>query len=134
MLVIPFTHEVRVKAIVLMPCADGQAPSTMKLYKNEENVDIDIVEDKKPIQKIDLVDGNECEYPCNMTKTSGVSNLVLGFEGSFGADKNGLRFIGLKGDLLRAKTRPGEIVYELIGSGKEYKLEEETSNLMNIGA
>ena len=37
-IVIPFTHEVRLKAISLIP--NEKAPTTMKLYKNEENVDI----------------------------------------------------------------------------------------------
>ena len=70
----------------------------------------------------------------NMTKFGNVSSLVLGFDGSFGAATTALRFIGLKGDLLRAKPKLGEIVYEVIGSGKEYKLPEEHMGSMNIGA
>ena len=40
--VIPFTCEVRVKGICLIGGDDGEAPSTLKVYKNEEVVDIDI--------------------------------------------------------------------------------------------
>ena len=38
-IVIPFTAEVRVKCICLIGGDDGESPSTMKLYKNEEAVD-----------------------------------------------------------------------------------------------
>ena len=48
-IVIPFSCEVRVKCICLISGDDGEAPQTLKLYKNEEVVDIDIQEDKKPI-------------------------------------------------------------------------------------
>ena len=48
-IVIPFTCEVRVKCISLIGGDDGESPQTMKLYKNEEVVDIDIQDDKKPV-------------------------------------------------------------------------------------
>lgn len=53
-IVIPFTCEVRVKCIALVGGDDGESPQTMKCYKNEEVVDIDIQEDKKPVQQFDL--------------------------------------------------------------------------------
>ena len=48
-IVIPFTAEIRVNCICLISGDDGEAPTTLKLYKNEEVVDISIQEDKKPI-------------------------------------------------------------------------------------
>ena len=51
---IPFTCEVRVKVINLISGDDGEAPTTLKLYKNEEAVDISIQEDKKPVQELEL--------------------------------------------------------------------------------
>ena len=46
-LVIPFTCEVRVKCICLIGGDEGEAPITLKLYKNEEAVDVNIQEEKK---------------------------------------------------------------------------------------
>ena len=46
---IPFNSEVKVKAICVAGGTEGNAPSKMKLYKNEENVDFSILEDKKPV-------------------------------------------------------------------------------------
>ena len=63
-LVIPFQCEVRVKCIALISGDDGEAPSTMNLYKNEEAVDISIQEEKKAVQVVELNQG-DLEYPTN---------------------------------------------------------------------
>ena len=46
---IPFNAELRVKAVTVAGAVDGNAPNKLKLYKNEENVDFSILEDKKPV-------------------------------------------------------------------------------------
>lgn len=46
---IPFNGEIKVKAIIVIGGDEGSAPSKMKLYKNVEAVDINILEEKKPI-------------------------------------------------------------------------------------
>mgnify|MGYP001626810481 CR=1 FL=1 len=46
---IPFNCEVKVKAICVAGGYDGTAPSKMKVYKNEENVDFGIIQDKRPV-------------------------------------------------------------------------------------
>jgi hypothetical protein len=46
---IPFNGEIKIKAICVIGGEDGTAPSKMKIYKNVEAVDINIMEDKKPI-------------------------------------------------------------------------------------
>lgn len=46
---IPFKGEVRIKSICVCGAPDGMAPSKVKLYKNEETIDINILEEKKPV-------------------------------------------------------------------------------------
>lgn len=46
---IPFNGEIKVKAIIIIGGDEGTAPSNMKIYKNVEAVDINILEEKKPI-------------------------------------------------------------------------------------
>ena len=50
----PFNGEIKIKAICVIGGDESSAPSRMKLYKDVEAVDISILEDKKPIQIIDL--------------------------------------------------------------------------------
>ena len=111
-IVIPFTCEVRVKCICLIGGDDNESPSKMNLFKNEEVVDISIQEERKAVQEIDLAEG-DCDYPTNVAKFSSVSNLVIGVDGSFGARKTSLKFIGLKGEKLRNKVKVFDTVYEV---------------------
>ena len=130
---ITFTCEVRVKCICLIGGDEGEAPTTLKLYKNEEVVDISIQEDKKPVQEIELNQG-DLEYPTNVTKFSSVSNLILGFDGSFGAAKSSLKFIGLKGEKLRNKTKQnGEIVYEVRANLADHKVPDKEKGFGGMG-
>ena len=82
MVYIPFEGEIKVKAINIIGGHDGTAPSKMKIYKNVEAVDINILEDKKPLQIIDLNENvtGDLEYLLKVTNFGNVSNLVLGFD------------------------------------------------------
>ena len=53
------------------------------------------------------------DYPTNVAKFSSVSNLIIGVDGSFGANKTAIKFIGLKGEKLRNKVKVIETVYEV---------------------
>ena len=79
---IPFNGEIKIKAICVVGGEDGTAPSKMKIYKNVEAVDINILEDKKPVQVIDMNQnvGGELDYLVNVTKFNNVGNIVLGFD------------------------------------------------------
>lgn len=54
----------------------------MKIYKNVDTVDINIMEEKKPVQEIDMNENitGELDYLLNITKFNNVSNIVLGFD------------------------------------------------------
>ena len=79
----------------------------MKVYKNEEAVDFSIIEDKKPVMTIDLAENQlgELDYPVNLSKFNNCTNIVLGFEENFGGANTLINFIGLKGQMLRAKIK-----------------------------
>jgi PITH domain len=64
---IVFKGEVRVKSICICGAPEGMAPSRVYLYRNESVVDADIMNDKKPIQQIELAENitGEAEYPVN---------------------------------------------------------------------
>ena len=91
------------------------APAKMKLYKNEETIDINIIQEKKCVQEINLAENltGEVEYAVNQSKFTNVSNLVIGLDENFGAAHTGVKFIGIKGEFLRIKPKIGEIVYEV---------------------
>ena len=64
----PFSGEFRIKAICVIGGEEGTAPAKMKIYKDVANVDINILEEKKPIQVIDMNENvtGELEYLVNV--------------------------------------------------------------------
>ena len=64
---IPFKGEVRIKSICVAGAPDGMAPKKVKLYRNEDTIDINILEEKKPVQIIDLAENltGDVDYPVN---------------------------------------------------------------------
>ena len=111
------------KAICVIGGEEGSAPSKMKLYKDVEAVDMSILEDKKPIQIIDMNENvsGEVEYLLNITKFNNVTNLVVGFDENFGASKTSIRYIGFKGEKLREKYKAVQAVYEIQANLADHK-------------
>ena len=120
---IPFNGEIKIKAICIIGGEDGTAPTKMKLYKNVEAVDINILEDMKPVQVIDMNENvsGELDYLVNITKFSNVGNIVLGFDENFGAANTIIKFIGFKGEKLREKVKVIDTVYEVRANLADHK-------------
>lgn len=133
---VPFNGEIKIKTICVIGGEDGTAPSKMKLYKNVEAVDINILEDKKPIQVIDMNENvsGELEYLVNITKFNNISNIVLGFDENFGAPNTIIKYIGFKGEKLREKVKVVETVYEVRANLADHKNPADTfANSSNVG-
>jgi len=58
------------------------------------------------------VDG-ELEYPLNLTKFNNTFSVVLGFTTNFGAKKTKIEAICLRGEVLHAKYKVVNTVYEV---------------------
>jgi len=133
---IPFNGEIKVKSICVIGGENGSAPSKMKLYKDVEAVDISILEDKKPLQVIDMNENlsGEVEYLLNITKFNNVTNIVVGFDENFGAPKTAVRYIGFKGEKLREKFKVVQTVYELQANLADHKTPgDKFANMSHLG-
>lgn len=133
---IPFDGEIKVKSIIVIGGDEGSAPSKMKLYKNVEAVDINILEEKKPIQVIDMNENptGELEYLLKVTLFNNVGNIVIGFDENFGAARTAIKYLGLKGEKLRAKTKIVETVYEVRANLADHKSPADTfASSSNLG-
>lgn len=86
-------------------------------------MDINILDDKKPLQVIDLNENvtGDLEYLLKITNFGNVSNLVLGFDENFGAPNTVIKFIGFKGEKLREKIKIVEGVYEVRANLADHK-------------
>ncbi|CDW90648.1 UNKNOWN [Stylonychia lemnae] len=132
---IPFNGEIKVKAIIVIGGDEGTAPSKMKLYKNVSTVDINIMEEKKPLQIIDMNENmtGELEYLLNVSQFNNTSNIVIGFDENFGAKNTVVKYIGLKGEKLREKVKVVETVYEVRANLADHKTEDQFMGKSDLG-
>jgi hypothetical protein len=63
----------------------------------------------------------DLDYLVNITKFNNVGNIVLGFDENFGAANTVVKYIGFKGERLRAKTKVVETVYEVRANLADHK-------------
>jgi hypothetical protein len=68
-----------------------------------------------------------------LSKFTNISNLVLGFTDNFGADTTQIKFIGIKGEILRAKPKMGAMTYELRANYSKLPTPEDLNQMANIG-
>lgn len=58
-LVVPFTEEVKVRAITIV-CGDSPKPQTVGLWSNKENFDFSLVEDEQPVNLLQFGNWTTC--------------------------------------------------------------------------
>ncbi|KAI9183043.1 hypothetical protein H9P43_003959 [Blastocladiella emersonii ATCC 22665] len=118
---IPFTGQVKLKAIALRAPLDESAPAEMRAFINVDGIDFDAAESTEPTQAWDLVapadiqasgEGDVVEYPTKLTKFGALRSLTLFIPRNFGADTSVLRFIGLRGDFTPLNRDPIITMYE----------------------
>ena len=67
-------------------------------------------------------------------KFSNVSNIVLGFDGTFGGKKSALKYLGFKGEKLRNKVKVIDTVYEVRAQLADHQVPgEKEKNFGSLG-
>jgi hypothetical protein len=120
---VPFTANVRVRAVCVSGGADGATPSRVRLFTNREDLDFDAANAGAPAQEVLLSHddpGADTWHPLRPAKFNALSSVQLHFRGTLGGGDDGadgadarVYFIGLKGDYLGPRgAAPATIVYE----------------------
>lgn len=108
LLFIPFTGNVKLKAIRLLGGADDQCPTKMRAYTNRDDLDFDTVAQLGALQEWDIPDAasepDGLEFETRISKFQGVHALILHIPSNAGADTTKVRYIGLRGEC-RAEVR-----------------------------
>ncbi|KAI9259485.1 galactose-binding domain-like protein [Phascolomyces articulosus] len=123
-LFVPFTGSVKLRSICLRTDRGDQAPSTMKVFINRDDVDFDVADSYTPVQTWDLVEGSNdvVEYATRITKFTNVRNITLFFPENFGDDTSIIRFVGFKGEWTEIKRDPIITVYEANANPADHKI------------
>lgn len=115
---IPFTGNVKLKAIRILGANDESHPKTMKIFKNRPKMTFDEV-GAKPDQEFELEKDNSgsLEYTTKAQVFFSVHHLSLYFPRNFGTsdDTTRIYYIGLRGEFTQAHRHGVTIcTYEVI--------------------
>lgn len=90
-------------------------PSTMKLFRNRDDIDLDNCDDVKADQEFDVAYDREGthDYMVRASKFQNVNSLTIYFPGNLGGENSTrVNYIGIKGESTTYKRAVVETVYE----------------------
>lgn len=120
---IPFTGNVKLKAIAILGGEHDSHPKTMKLYKNIPNMCLDQTA-KECDQKFELpMNYNDViQLPVKVARFASVQHLSLHFPDNHGSENTKIYYIGLSGDFTPAYRSPILLAnYELAANPADHK-------------
>ncbi|KAJ1508142.1 hypothetical protein HMI54_015642 [Coelomomyces lativittatus] len=122
---IPFTGQVKLKTIALKCAPDASAPSTMKVFINQDTLDFDTADTMVPIQTWPLlhpsdVPNEPVPYPTKLTKFNAVRNLTLYFPSNHGALTTKLFYLGFQGEFFAVNQDPIITLYEAAANPSDH--------------
>ena len=127
--VIPFTEEVKIRAINLICQGADKRPNQIGLFTNIENFDWDLTEEE-PMQTLPLnnwTDDWQTEELTNINKFVRVHKLIQHFKND-DAKQIGLVYCGIRGIRTKAKRGVVHTNYEAIANLEDHKKELEMLN------
>jgi hypothetical protein len=129
LLVVPFTEEVKIRAVNLWCASASKRPESVGLYVNSENFDYDLTDDE-PVQTLKFENwtlDHQTETDTIITKFVRVHKLILHFK-SESSDQIGLLYCGIRGIRTNSKRGVVHADYEKMAHLEDHKA---TLELMN---
>lgn len=86
-------------SILIRTSSDSDAPRTIKLFKNREDIDFSIAEDLKADESLEHNNSTSdiMEYPLKRAIFSNVRSITLFILDNYGDDVTRISYIGLRG-------------------------------------
>ncbi|KAJ1606497.1 hypothetical protein OJ253_2723 [Cryptosporidium canis] len=109
-----FSSPCALSSLSIIGGEHGRSPSRVNLYMNDESLDFSSIQDKQPVQSLDLVEDycGTVDYPIKRSRFQNVNLLVMHFPDSFGGDQNWIYYIRIVGESSGHQRRAVDAVYE----------------------
>ncbi|KAJ2052329.1 hypothetical protein IW146_003241 [Coemansia sp. RSA 922] len=121
---VPFNGMVKLKSIFLWGGVGDEAPQSVRVFANRDDLDFDNVGDVQPTQEWTLARGARApvEYPVRSAKFSSVRSLTLHLPRSFADEETmELYFLSFRGEWLPLTADPIISIYELTPNAADHK-------------
>jgi len=126
LMTIPFTAQIRLHSILIRTSTAEDAPKTLKLYVNREDLDFATAADLSSTQTLELAQSNDVqEYPVKRALFDTTRSLTLFFEDNWGygdVDVTFLAYLGFRGDKISATREPVSVMYEAAANPADHKI------------
>ncbi|KAL1620872.1 hypothetical protein UCDDS831_g07810 [Diplodia seriata] len=137
LMLVPFTGQVRLHAILLRTSATESAPKTLKVFLNRDDLDFGTAADLPPTQTLELAQTNDVqELPVKRALFNTTRSLALFFEDNFGAgdeDVTRLSYLAFKGEFMRLNKEPVNFLYEAAANPSDHKVKGTSALGMGSG-
>uniref|UniRef100_A0A914W3S5 PITH domain-containing protein n=1 Tax=Plectus sambesii TaxID=2011161 RepID=A0A914W3S5_9BILA len=96
---IPFTGQIKLKAVLLVGGEGNSHPAKMRLFKNRPTMSFDDTT-IEPEQEFELTrdESGTVEYPLRVAKFANLTHLSIHFPTNFGDESTKIYYIGLRGE------------------------------------
>jgi len=110
---VPFTGNVKLRAVLLKTGPGDQTPAKVALFANDDSLDFDDAGSKPPTQEFVVAESRDVgEYAVKPAKFPNVSSVTLYFPSSQGAETVRLYYVGFLGTWSERIMEPVITVYE----------------------
>lgn len=130
---IPFTCSVKVRSVCIS-CERGQAPAKLRLFANNESIDVSSALENKPDQELSVTvdETGDLWYPLKGSKFVSCHHLTIALpppaadEDDGSVDQYRVFYLGLKGESTGLKRVAVTAVYEARALPEDHKTKEES--------
>ncbi|KAL2430553.1 hypothetical protein ABEF95_010741 [Exophiala dermatitidis] len=131
---VPFGGSCKLYSILIRTSESDSAPSTLKLFRNRDDMDFGLASELQPTQTLNLPKSNDVmEIPLNRALWNGTTSINLFFEDNHSGgeeDVTRIGYLGFKGDFMALNREPVSVLYEAAANPQDHKL---ILGLTNVG-
>lgn len=121
-----FTAQIRLHSILFRTSTTSNAPMTVKVFLNRDDLDFATASSLQPTQSLELSQTNDVqEVPVKRALFNAVQSLDLYFEDNWSQgeeDVTRLSYMGFKGDWMKLNKEPVSFLYEAAANPADHKL------------
>ena len=121
---IPFTGMVKLQSILIRSLDSDQAPRSIRLFANREDLDFSAAEELHTTQDIDGIRSGEIiEYSLKASLWNNTRSVTIFIQDNFGAETSRLYYISFKGVFqhLEGDLSAATIIYESAANPADHK-------------
>ncbi|KIX04770.1 uncharacterized protein Z518_05640 [Rhinocladiella mackenziei CBS 650.93] len=130
---VPFAGSCKLYSILIRTSDSDSAPSTLKLFRNRDDMDFGLATDLPPTQTVNLPKSNEvAEIHLHRALWNGTTSINLFFEDNHSGgdeDVTQISYLGFKGDFMSLNREPVQVLYEAAANPQDHQIIQGLTNL-----